>query len=100
MGGAFSPLKRTVPSSGLRRPVRIETSVDLPAPLRPTSACDSPAVTRRLTFASAAQEPKRFVTPLASTTGGKAWVFNVPLPTETAGTADTAPPHGGAVSSA
>ena len=31
---------------GRRRPVSIETSVDLPAPLRPTSACDSPGSTR------------------------------------------------------
>ncbi|CAJ6525035.1 putative sugar ABC transporter, ATP-binding protein [Burkholderia pseudomallei ABCPW 107] len=73
-GGAASPAKRTTPASGLRSPVRIDTSVDLPAPLRPTSACDSPARTHRSTSASAMCGPKRFVSARASTTGAPASV--------------------------
>lgn len=38
IGGAGSPEKRTSPVSEARRPVRMPTSVDLPAPLRPTRA--------------------------------------------------------------
>ena len=41
-GGAAAPSKRTSPASGACSPVRIDTSVDLPAPLRPTSACVDP----------------------------------------------------------
>ena len=42
--GAGSPPNATVPESGACRPVRMATNVDLPAPLRPTSACVRPAV--------------------------------------------------------
>ena len=42
-GGAGWPAKRTSPPSGACSPVMIDTRVDLPAPLRPTNACDSPA---------------------------------------------------------
>src|SRR5271165_5736505 len=56
-GGAGSPEKRTSPTSGSRKPVRIPTSVDLPAPLRPTSACDSPGMTRMCASLSATVAP-------------------------------------------
>src|SRR5205814_2257915 len=58
------------PLSPGSRPVRIETSVDLPAPLRPTNACTSPGSTRRSTLSSATVAPKRLLMPVASTTGG------------------------------
>ena len=40
--GAGPPSKRTSPVSGASSPDRIETSVDLPAPLRPTSPRQRP----------------------------------------------------------
>jgi hypothetical protein len=56
-GGARSPRKRTSPLSGSRRPVRMPTSVDFPAPLRPTRACDSPDSTRKRASLSAIVAP-------------------------------------------
>ena len=49
--------KAHLPLSGSRRPVRIPTRVDLPAPLRPTSACDSPGMTRICASLSATVAP-------------------------------------------
>src|SRR2546421_7852623 len=69
IGGAGAPLNVTVPASGRVSPVRIDTSVDLPAPLRPTSACDSPGSTVNPTPSRATVAPKRFVTPSAAATG-------------------------------
>src|SRR4051794_5315424 len=68
-GGAGRPAKRIVPASAADKPVRIETSVDLPAPLRPTSAWASPWRTEMPTPARAVVAPKRFVTPDTSTAG-------------------------------
>ena len=51
-------------------PVRTPTSVDLPAPFRPTSARESPAGTRIETSLSAWLMPKRFETPDTSTIAG------------------------------
>ena len=56
-GGAGCPEKRISPVSGARSPVRMPTKVDLPAPLRPTRACDSPGRTRRRASASAIVGP-------------------------------------------
>src|SRR5436309_15735873 len=47
----------------------MDTNVDLPAPLRPTSACASPCRTLSWTPLSAVVAPKRFVTPVACTAG-------------------------------
>src|SRR5256885_3373692 len=47
----------------------METSVDLPAPLRPTSACDSPGRTVSPTSLRATVAPKCLLTPNASATG-------------------------------
>ncbi len=49
-----APSKRIVPPSGLWMPVMIFISVDLPAPLSPTSATTSPASTLKV---DAAQRP-------------------------------------------
>src|SRR5204862_8109177 len=46
-------------------------SVDLPAPLSPTSATTSPASTSKSTPVRASTAPKRLVTPLTS----RRWVF-------------------------
>ena len=51
-------------------PVSTPTSVDLPAPLRPTSARESPAGTRTETLLSAWFRPKRLETPSTSTIAG------------------------------
>jgi hypothetical protein len=52
-------------------PVNTATKVDLPAPLRPTSALDSPAAMATDTSRSAWLPPNRFETPIASATGGR-----------------------------
>jgi hypothetical protein len=41
------PSRRSVPSSGFTAPATIFTSVDLPAPFSPSSACTEPARTER-----------------------------------------------------
>src|ERR1700690_4097628 len=51
-------------------PVSTATSVDFPAPLRPTSARESPAGTRMETLLSAWLMPKRLDTPSTSTIAG------------------------------
>lgn len=71
-GGRSSPPNATVPASALWSPVSTLTSVDLPAPLRPTRACDSPGCTVSRTPSSATVGPKRLTTPSACTAGG-AW---------------------------
>ncbi len=68
-GGAGSPSKRTSPASGASSPQRIETSVDLPAPLRPTRPRQRPGWSAVSTLRSACVLPKRLLTPIASTTG-------------------------------
>ena len=67
--GAGSPANRTWPASGSARPDRIETMVDFPAPLRPTSPRHSPALRVRSTPRSALVVPNRFSTPVISTSG-------------------------------
>ncbi len=52
-----SPRTRMRPAFGRMAPVRILTSVDLPAPLAPISACTSPARTDSEAFRSAATAP-------------------------------------------
>src|SRR5262249_10076111 len=81
VGGAGSPLKSTRPASGRLSPVRIDTSVDFPAPLRPTRACDSPGSTVNPTSCSATVAPKCLLTPIAWATGFPAWLMaGRPLP--------------------
>jgi hypothetical protein len=48
--GAGSPVNRISPESGPSSPVSKRTSVDLPAPFRPTRATDFPADTRKRTL--------------------------------------------------
>src|SRR5690349_19328343 len=57
------------PVSGLSRPVSSDTSVDLPAPLRPTRACASPGAMEMPTSIRARVAPKLFDTPMAVATG-------------------------------
>ena len=68
-GGAGSPSNRIRPPSGLASPVRSDTSVDFPAPLRPTSACASPGATEMPTSISARVAPKLLETASAVATG-------------------------------
>ncbi|OLE28380.1 MAG: hypothetical protein AUG49_02520 [Catenulispora sp. 13_1_20CM_3_70_7] len=49
--------------------MRIDTSVDFPAPLRPTSACASPGRTAMCALIRALVAPKLLETPWAATTG-------------------------------
>src|SRR5439155_18347672 len=69
--GAGPSCNSTVPRSGLSSPVRTPTSVDLPAPLRPTSAWHSPADTETDTFWSAFVRPNDFQIASASAAGGR-----------------------------
>src|SRR5579862_1898152 len=55
------PSNRTSPESGACVPATHLTSVDLPAPLSPTSAMTSPSRTSKLTPASACTEPNDLV---------------------------------------
>ena len=52
-----SPSTRSPPSSGWTTPVRIFTSVDLPAPFSPTSACTAPRSIAKLTPSRACTPP-------------------------------------------
>src|SRR5919112_6043629 len=63
------PSNRTSPSSAGWIPAMHLMSVDLPAPLSPTSATTSPAATRKSTWYSAWTAPNRFETPRSSRTG-------------------------------
>src|SRR5688572_19026897 len=51
----------TSPASASRNPVAMRSSVVFPAPLRPTSNTASPAVTSKLTSASAHRPPNALV---------------------------------------
>src|SRR5699024_3492950 len=55
--------KVMVPESAACTPASIFTSVDLPAPLSPTTATTSPAATSRSTWVRAATAPKDLLTP-------------------------------------
>ena len=57
------------PRSGRCTPPRMRTSVDLPAPFSPTSACTSPASTSKSTPSSARVAPKCLDTPRALPAG-------------------------------
>jgi hypothetical protein len=57
MPAMSSPLKRTTPSLGFRRPVRTLTSVVLPAPFGPTIATVSPAATDSVMPSRATKSP-------------------------------------------
>src|SRR5690349_25124568 len=67
--GAGAPEKRRVPVSGACSPVRTDTSVDLPAPLRPTRACASPGATVIRASRNATVAPYLLLMPVASVTG-------------------------------
>ncbi len=58
------PLKTSSPSLGRNRPERIFISVDLPAPLSPTTPSTSPCPTWKFTSRSAVMAPKYFDMPL------------------------------------
>jgi len=77
--GASSPASRTVPESGDSRPDRIDTTVDLPAPLRPTSPRHCPALIDRSTPRSASVLPNRLFTPVMSTSAGPGEVMACPF---------------------
>jgi len=47
------PPMSTLPTRGVRKPLRCMSSVDLPAPFAPTSAIDSPCVMENETPSSA-----------------------------------------------
>jgi hypothetical protein len=68
------PCSSICPASGRCTPVRHFTSVDLPAPFCPISACTSPACMRRLAPRSAATPAKRLSMPRRSSTGAAAAV--------------------------
>src|SRR5262249_46027506 len=53
---------KSLPSSGFWKPEMILISVDLPAPLSPSSPSTSPFLRRRLTSRSAVTGPKRLAT--------------------------------------
>ncbi len=52
-----TPSKCTLPDAAGCTPESVRSSVDLPAPLAPTSATSSPSFTRRLTESSAVMRP-------------------------------------------
>src|SRR2546422_2960155 len=62
----FRPPRVMVPPSAVNAPVRILTSVLLPAPLAPMRAWISPPRTRRSAERSATTGPKFLASPLAS----------------------------------
>src|SRR5918999_240160 len=64
-----SPSRRIWPSSGWWTPLRHLMSVDLPAPLSPSSARISPSRNSRLTSSRASVAPNRFVRLLTSRIG-------------------------------
>jgi hypothetical protein len=59
LGAVCRPGKAISPISGACRPATILSSVDLPQPLGPTSATNSPAATRKETPCRASMEPRR-----------------------------------------
>src|SRR5688500_20236078 len=62
-GRSARPCQRIAPASGAINPARIFSSVDLPAPFSPTSACALPAATAKLTPRRAVMAPKDFWMP-------------------------------------
>src|SRR5437588_234059 len=64
-----SPSKAISPESMAWMPATHLISVDLPAPLSPTSAITSPFRTSKSTSVSACTEPKDFETPRSSRSG-------------------------------
>ena len=67
-----SPSIRMEPASGWATPDRMETRVDLPAPLSPTSASTSPGWSEISTRSSAVTWPKNLEIPRASRNGLRA----------------------------
>ena len=63
------PVLRIWPASGWWMPPRILTSVLLPAPFSPASACTRPACRREIDSLRTSTGPKRFVMPRSSTSG-------------------------------
>jgi hypothetical protein len=63
------PSKTISPLSGVCVPAMHLTSVDLPAPLSPTSAITSPGLTSKSTSVNACTEPKDLVMPRSSRSG-------------------------------
>src|SRR5713101_3954143 len=74
-----SPPTFTTPASGLWIPARIFTSVLLPAPFSPTSACTSPGNRRKSTPRKACTPPNCLAIPLSSTIGSGEFVTFVLL---------------------
>src|ERR1700743_1499498 len=74
LGAYGSPLSHIVPESGLWKPHRILISVDLPAPLSPSSPSTSPLRRCRLMSRSALIGPKLFLTcSTRSTSSSAVW---------------------------
>ena len=63
---ASLPKRKISPASGRTKPLRILTSVDLPAPFSPSSACTSPGRTASDTSSRATVAPKCFLSPTTS----------------------------------
>ena len=59
ISASLRPRNRTTPRSGLSNPYRIFSSVLLPAPLRPTTASDSPRRSSNDTSSTAQNSPAR-----------------------------------------
>src|ERR1700761_4146235 len=89
LGAYVSPLSHIVPESGLWKPQRILISVDLPAPLSPSSPSTSPLRRCRLMSRSALIGPNDFLT--CSTRSTSSWAVCGPTirswGTETSATA-------------
>ena len=66
--------RRSRPRPTVWMPATHLISVDLPAPLSPTSAITSPARTSKSTSVSACTEPKLFEMPRSSSSGGRSSV--------------------------
>jgi hypothetical protein len=73
-----SPSTSTAPASGETTPVRIFTSVDLPAPFSPTSACVLAGAIANETSSTACTPPYAFETPRSSTSGVAAFIACTP----------------------
>src|SRR5690242_11277708 len=78
--GAGSPAISTLPRVGVTAPVRIFTSVDLPAPLEPIKARTSPGITAKSASFSAASVPNSFVKPRPSMSGWTAGMSGLLAP--------------------
>src|SRR4051794_5459399 len=69
------PSNEIVPASGGWIPAIVLTSVDLPAPLSPTTATTSPEWTSKSTSLSAWTGPKLLLTPVRESTGALPFAF-------------------------